>query len=192
MSSEHTPSDDTSSSSVEAVTNDAKRLQNVFRVTLQAKKQNSEFHSRRSHKKSRAGCSTCKKRRVKVRAVLETSCWPKALKSFISVWWRKAGMFEMSEKRPHMLLHFLGKLSNRCAFFEQQRLRRLRRLQRLQRDPDFDFVHPLAWQYHKRHPGDLEFGYQLEAHCLSESEFYSSNEHSGFSQLCEMFNGDNR
>lgn len=66
MSSEHSPSDDTSSTSVEAGTDDAKRLQNVFRVTLQTRKQISGFHSRRAHKKSRAGCSTCKKRRVKV------------------------------------------------------------------------------------------------------------------------------
>lgn len=69
MSSDHTPSDDNSSTSTEVGTNDAKRLQNVFRVTLQAKKQKPEFHPRRSHKKSRAGCSTCKKRRVKVCAM---------------------------------------------------------------------------------------------------------------------------
>lgn len=69
MSSEHTPSDDTSSTSGDAGTNDPKRLQNVFRVTLQPKKEISGFHPRRAHKKSRAGCSTCKKRRVKVRSI---------------------------------------------------------------------------------------------------------------------------
>lgn len=67
MSLENTPSDYTSSTSVEAGTNNAKRLQTVFRVALQSNKQSSGFHPRRSHKKSRAGCLTCKKRRVKVR-----------------------------------------------------------------------------------------------------------------------------
>lgn len=80
MPSEHSHSDDNSSTSTEAGTNDGKRLQNVFRVSLQAKKQKPEFHPRRSHKKSRAGCSTCKKRRVKVCAAIETSV-PQILKS---------------------------------------------------------------------------------------------------------------
>ncbi|KAJ5108514.1 hypothetical protein N7456_005189 [Penicillium angulare] len=39
-------------------------LQTVFRVSPRGPRQ-SEFHSRRAHKKSRSGCLTCKKRRVK-------------------------------------------------------------------------------------------------------------------------------
>ncbi|KAJ5913006.1 hypothetical protein N7504_001889 [Penicillium tannophilum] len=42
----------------------ARNLQTVFRVSPPGQKQNG-FHSRRAHKKSRAGCLTCKKRRVK-------------------------------------------------------------------------------------------------------------------------------
>ncbi|KAJ5672924.1 hypothetical protein N7507_002051 [Penicillium longicatenatum] len=42
----------------------ARNLQTVFRVSPPGQKSNG-FHSRRAHKKSRAGCLTCKKRRVK-------------------------------------------------------------------------------------------------------------------------------
>ncbi|KAJ5175443.1 uncharacterized protein N7482_001320 [Penicillium canariense] len=62
MSSGQTSSDDTV---CEGTSNDVKKLQNVFRVTVEGKKQLSGFHSRRAHRKSRAGCLTCKKRRVK-------------------------------------------------------------------------------------------------------------------------------
>ncbi|KAJ5745305.1 hypothetical protein N7520_010487 [Penicillium odoratum] len=44
--------------------NTPRTFQTVFRVSLPGQKQNA-FHSRRAHKKSRAGCLTCKKRRVK-------------------------------------------------------------------------------------------------------------------------------
>ncbi|KAJ5103032.1 hypothetical protein N7532_003561 [Penicillium argentinense] len=54
-------SDDRSS---EDSSSDRQQLQTVFRISLPGKKQKT-FHARRAHKKSRGGCVTCKKRRVK-------------------------------------------------------------------------------------------------------------------------------
>ncbi|KAJ5988457.1 hypothetical protein N7481_003667 [Penicillium waksmanii] len=48
----------------EESTPDAKQLQTVFRVSPREKRDKT-FHARRSHKKSRGGCLTCKRRRVK-------------------------------------------------------------------------------------------------------------------------------
>lgn len=43
-----------------------RHLQNVFRIEVSRKKQEHVYHARRAHKKSRGGCLTCKKRRIKV------------------------------------------------------------------------------------------------------------------------------
>ena len=62
---------ESSSSGSKSPDNDLKKLsgtqtfQTVFRVSQPGQKKH-EFHPRKAHKKSRAGCLTCKKRRVKV------------------------------------------------------------------------------------------------------------------------------
>ena len=58
--------------SSEESTPDAKHLQTVFRISVPEKK-NKEFHARRAHKKSRGGCLTCKRRRVKVWKIGDSS-----------------------------------------------------------------------------------------------------------------------
>jgi hypothetical protein len=58
----------------EESTPDAKQLQTVFRVSPREKRDKT-FHARRSHKKSRGGCLTCKKRRVKVGGLECSMCW---------------------------------------------------------------------------------------------------------------------
>ncbi|KAJ5300426.1 uncharacterized protein N7443_005428 [Penicillium atrosanguineum] len=42
-----------------------RHLQNVFRIAVHGKTHEHVFHARRAHRKSRAGCLTCKKRRIK-------------------------------------------------------------------------------------------------------------------------------
>ncbi|KAF7718612.1 Fungal Zn(2)-Cys(6) binuclear cluster domain-containing protein [Penicillium ucsense] len=65
MSSKRVLPDESSSTSADADKNNLKPHQTVFRVTLQTRKKPTEFHARRAHKKSRAGCVTCKNRRIK-------------------------------------------------------------------------------------------------------------------------------
>jgi hypothetical protein len=61
-SSGRTPPDDHSAETGST----GRHLQSVFRIKVSGQKQEHVYHTRRAHKKSRGGCLTCKKRRIKV------------------------------------------------------------------------------------------------------------------------------